>query len=292
MSGPFRIAAAAMNSAHNTFTNLEKMRTLVKQAALEGVRFLIFPEGALQGFIFNARGEGEAEEIRYFRETAETIPGPSTQIWTDWAMEYDLYLVAGLWERSNDPGIATLQNSAVLVGPEGVLGCYHKVHQPAEEIHHYQPGWEWPVFETPLASVGMMICYDQCFPEAARELTLGGAELLVIPNAWRMIDQASKERYDFFGRARAAENNRWLVQSNQVGRSERGDMVYLGNSRVIDPGGAVLARTPDGQEGLAIAEIDPRNFGLVYGNPGRYLEHRVPVSYTRIQPLPGESTKT
>jgi predicted amidohydrolase len=278
MTGTFKIAAAAMNSAHNKSRNLEKMRAFVKQAAQQGVRFLVFPEGALQGYIFHARLHVDEKELDYFRESAESVPGPSTKLWADWAAEFDLYLVAGLWERTG----SDLSNSAVLVGPQGYIGCYRKVHQTLEEMHHYQPGRSWPVFKTPLVNVGMMICYDQCFPEAARELTLRGAELLVVPNAWRIIDPISAQRYDFFGRARAAENNRWLVQSNQVGRSERGTLAYQGNSRVIDPGGAVLACTPDGQEGLAIAEIAPRNNDLSHGNPSRYHEHRVPSTYTTI----------
>jgi predicted amidohydrolase len=128
----------------------------------------------------------------------------------------------------------------------------------------------------------MMICYDQCFPEAGRELTLRGAEVLVNPNAWPASDQASNDRYDFFGRARAAENSRWVLQSNLVGPSDKGEFVYLGQSRIIAPNGIVVAETKAGEQGLAVADIRPTKFDPTRARSGWYLQQRVPALYPTI----------
>jgi predicted amidohydrolase len=138
------------------------------------------------------------------------------------------------------------------------------------------------VFDTPLTRLGVLICYDQCFPEAARELTLRGAQVLAIPNAWAALNQASQERYDFFGRARAAENRRWVLQSNQAGPSDRGDHVYLGYSRIIAPSGEVVAHVPPSHEGLAVAEITPLTFDPTRAGSGWLLQQRRPETYTSI----------
>jgi predicted amidohydrolase len=278
----FRAAAAAMHVVHDKAANLEKIHRLIQQAAQEGVKLLTLPEGALQGFIFHPHRGFDPRESRYFWEQAETVPGPSTLQIAAWASQAEMYVAFGLWQRVDHPATPILHNSAVLLGPEGIVGQYHKVHQPVEELHHYRPGVDWPVFSTPLAHMGMMICYDQCFPEAARELSLKGAEILLVPNAWPKSDQASDDRYGFFGRARAAENNRWLLQSNQVGPSDKGDFSYLGYSRIIDPAGMVVARTEPMQEGLAIAEISPTKYEPTRARSGWYLQQRVPSTYTTL----------
>lgn len=254
----------------------------METASKEGVQLLVLPESALQGFLFHTDGRIDQEEASYLWGNSETIPGPSTLQVAEWTAEFGMTVVFGLWEQVQYPATPILYNSAVLIGPEGIVGVYRKVHQPTEERHHYTPGSDWPVFETPLGKIGILICYDQCFPEAARELTLRGAEVLIIPNAWPGSDQASDDRYDFFGRARAAENNRWVLQSNLVGPSERGEAVYMGMSRIIAPNGVVVAETKKGEEGLALAVITPTKFDPTRARSGRYLQQRIPTSYSTI----------
>lgn len=282
MATTFRGAAAALHVTHNRAANLERIRDVITRAAQGGVKLLVLPEGALQGFTFHTHHCFDPEETQYLWDNAEPIPGPSVQTIAGWAADHEMYVIFGMWERVERPAAPVLRNSAVLIGPEGLVGRYHKVHQPSEEVHHYQPGREWPVFDTPLAHVGMMMCYDQCFPEAARELTLRGAEVLAVPNAWPASDRASDDRYDFFGRARAAENNRWLLQANLVGPSDTDDFDYMGSSRVIDPTGLVVAETPPGEEGLAAAEIAPTKFDPTRARSGWYLHQRIPTIYTSI----------
>jgi len=287
MTETFRAASVALHVQHHKTLNLAKMEQFISQAASDGVRLIVFPEGSLQGYIFHLDHHLDPKELEYLWQNAEEIPGPTTQLVSQWAAEHNMYIVFGMWEIAHHPATPVLHNTSVLIGPEGLIGKYHKVHQPIEELHHYQPGDDWPVFETPLATMGMMICFDQCFPEAARELTLRGAELLIVPNAWSAAHQASNDRYDFFGRARAAENNRWLIQSNQVGPSDRGTHSYLGSSRIIDPFGTVVACTAPNEEGLAITEVSPSKVTPSNPRAGWYLQQRVPSTYKSVhKPLP------
>lgn len=282
MTESFIAGVAAMQAVHDKSRNLDKYREFVRQAAAEGVRLLVLPEASLQGFLFYADHRFDPDESRYHWANAELVPGPSTNTIAEWAAEHNMHIVFGLLERVDHPATPVLHNSAVLVGPEGYIGTYRKVHRPSEELLHYQPGRDWPVFTTALGKVGMMVCYDQSFPEAARELTLRGAEVLAVPNAWPASDQASDARYDFFGRARAAENSRWLLQSNQVGPSDTGDFEYLGDSRIIDPTGVIVTHTEADAEGLAVAEIEPVKLDPARARSGWYLQQRVPTTYTHI----------
>jgi len=277
---PFLAAAVAMNVLHDREQNLQKIQDFMGQAAAQGARLVVFPEAAVQGFLFHVDTHFDPNEAQYHWQNAEHVPGPTTAQLTEWCAQHDLVVVVGLMERVDHPSLPVLHNSAVVVGPGGLLGVYRKVHQPSEETLAYRTGSQWPVVDTPLGRLGALICYDQCFPEAARELTLRGAQILAIPNAWARLDRASDDRYDFFGRARAAENCRWLLQANQVGPSDRGDHVYLGYSRIIDPAGQVAAHVVPGAEGLAITEITATTYDPTRARAGWLLQQRRPETYT------------
>ena len=271
------VAAAAMQVVHNRSRNLERFNALIRDAAAAEARLLVLPEGSLQGFIFRIDGSLTPDEAAYHHENAEHVPGPSTDLIAAWAQTANLFVVFGMFERAEE----TVYNTAVLLGPDGFIGKYRKVHQPDEERPYYTPGDTWHSYDTPIGHLGMMICYDQCFPEAARELTLLGADVLVVPNAWAAISQHSQDRYDLYGRARAAENRRWVIQSNQVGRS--GEMDYIGSSRVIDPNGRIIASTEPGTEGLAIARISYPRFDPAESPSHAYLQQRRPETYTALR---------
>jgi predicted amidohydrolase len=275
-------AAVALHVVHDKARNIQAHRRLIEQAAESGVRLLVFPEASLAGFLFHLDHRFDPEESVYHWANAEPVPGPSTDTIAQHAASHDMYVIFGLLERVDHPATPILHNSAVLVGPDGYIGTYRKVHQPTEELRLYRPGHDWPAFATSLGQIGIQICYDQCFPEAARELTLRGSDILAIPNAWPKSDQASDDRYDFYGRARAAENTRWVVQSNQVGPSDRGAFEYLGRSRIIDPSGMVVAETAPGAEGLAAAEITPTKLDPSRARSGWYIQQRVPATYNSI----------
>jgi predicted amidohydrolase len=194
------------------------------------------------------------------------------------AREAGLYIIFGMTERVNVSSAGVLYNSAVLVGPRGLIGVYRKVHAPGDEYHIFRQGRDWPVFDTEIGRLGMHICYDLRFPEAARELVLRGAQMIVLPTAW---PKAAGFLYDVFDRARAAENECWYLSSDQVGPSDRGELVFYGHSRIIDPLGNVLADTGE-EEGIAFAEVPLANLKRRQWGPMNVFHDRRPETYTAL----------
>ncbi|HEX6987029.1 MAG TPA: carbon-nitrogen hydrolase family protein, partial [Planctomycetaceae bacterium] len=173
-------------------TNAEKCRLfapLVAEAARRGADLVVLPE------TLTYYGSGKTPA-----EVAEPVPGPSTDYFASLAKEHDLYIVAGLYERKDH----LVYNVAVLLGPDGeVAGVYRKVTLPTGEVERgVAPGRDYPVFETRFGKVGMMVCYDGFFPEVARELANGGAEVIAWP-VWGCNPSLAV--------ARAAENHVYLV---------------------------------------------------------------------------------
>jgi predicted amidohydrolase len=259
------IATASMHVVHDKNKNLEKYDDFIARAAAAGARLLVLPEQSLQGYMWGVSHSIEPAEYRFHHAHAETIPGESTKRLALLAKRHKMYILFGMTETAN---YDVLYNSAVLVGPDGTLGVFRKVHGPGDELHIYKQGDEWPVFETAIGRIGALICYDAIFPESARELALGGAEIICMPTAvprltnypdrYRSIDDIGqdllRERYFAMTILRAVENQRWFVSSNQTGSDDMSDLQYCGHSRIVAPTGEVLADTGDA-EGLACASI-------------------------------------
>lgn len=170
---------------------------------------------------------------------AEAIPGPTTEFYAGQAKRLGLHVVFGLLEREGD----RIFNSAVLVDPEGkMVGRYRKVCLPHAEIEQgIEPGEAFPVFETRLGKIGMMICYDGFFPEVARELALGGAEIIAWP-VWGCDP--------LLARARANENRVFIVSSTYI-EPEQGWML----SAVYDRNGKPLVQAKNWGT-VVVAEVD------------------------------------
>jgi predicted amidohydrolase len=223
--------------------NLNKIHRLLHEAADMGAKLIVFPECALSGY---ALTPDEANEV------AEPIPGPTTSSITEVCTQRDLFAVTGMIERYQEN---LLFNSTVLVGSDGVIGCYRKTHLPFLGVDRYlaQGGLIPQPFETPLGSLGMLICYDLRFPEPLRVLSLLGAQVVLVSTAW----PASASLYpDFMIQARSAENSIYLLSANRVGE-ERGTR-YLGRSIITGPNGEVLVEGDSETEEILLAEIDPR----------------------------------
>jgi nitrilase len=166
-----------------------------------------------------------------------------------------------------------------------VLGSHRNVHQPAGEADAYAPGDRFAAFDTPVGRLGMLVDYDKTFPEAARSLALDGAQTLACLSAWptsitnrapRMAQDRQSRLFDLYDRARAAENQVVLVSSNQTGAL--GGMRFLGQAKVVGPGGDILARTWS-KAGIAVAELD---IETEIHNARRVLSHlaeRAPGAY-------------
>lgn len=214
-------------------------------ATLKGVQadLVVLPELANSGYLFLNQDE--------VNTLAEPVPGPSTERLIEIAKAHDLYLAMGLPERKG----AAVFNSAVLVGPSGLVGVYRKVHLFYEETLYFQPGdLGFPVFEIEGVKVGMLICFDHLFPEAARSLALAGAQVVCHPSNLVLPTKAQLST-----RVRAMENRMFWIMANRYGTEDRGEkkLTYTGNSQIADPDGGLQTEAPPSGDCLKIVKIDP-----------------------------------
>jgi predicted amidohydrolase len=171
----------------NKPANAEKIDRLVRAAAAEGAQLVITPEGVLEGYVVNEviheqDPRKKSELTARFREAAEPIDGPYIQKFEALADELDIHLIVGFLEADGEKTF----NTSALLGPDGKLvGKYHKTHfHQGYDVNPpgYTPGDEYPVFDIGPLKVGIMICFDRQLPEPARQLALGGADLIACPS--------------------------------------------------------------------------------------------------------------
>ena len=222
-----------------------KLSLIIQQlqlAASEQARLVVFPECALTGYCF----ESLEEAIPY----AETIPGSSTNRLIEACQKLNIHLVLGMLEKDDEQ----CYNAAVLLGPQGLIGKYRKIHLPFLGVDRFvNPGnLGFQVHETPLGRIGLNICYDGRFPESARALALRGADIVLLPTNW---PKGAEEFAEFLVNARGIENHLFSIAVNRVGK-ERG-FQFIGRSRVANPEGKTLATASGNQEEIIYAEIDP-----------------------------------
>src|SRR6187549_1139317 len=221
--------------------NLDRIAAALETAAAD---LLVLPELCASGYQFVS-----TEEVR---DVAEPVPsGRTTKRLLDLAKYRQMVIVAGLPEQAG----TTFYNSAVAVGPQGFIGCYRKTHLFFEETLFFTPGdTGFHVWDIGLAKIGVMICFDWYYPEAARTLALKGAEIichpsnLILPNCPDSMP------------VRCLENRVFAVTSNRTGSEARGgkdQLTFIGNSEVVTPKGVIQHRASHDQEELIIVEIDP-----------------------------------
>ncbi|MEX2026698.1 MAG: carbon-nitrogen hydrolase family protein [Pirellulaceae bacterium] len=236
------IAAVQMNvDFADKESNLRRMLFLLEQTAGEAVKLTVFPECALTGYCFDS-----LEEAQPF---AEPIPGPSTERMAAACKRLNCHVVYGLLEAEGD----RIFNAAVLVGPKGVVGSYRKVHLPFLGIDRFTTPGDRPfaVHNAGGIRVGMNICYDGSFPEAARVMTLDGADLIVLPTNW---PPGSECMASCAVNTRAMENQIYYLACNRVG-TERG-FRFIGMSKIAAPGGSVIAEAMHENEAILYAQVD------------------------------------
>jgi predicted amidohydrolase len=244
--------------------NLERLLDRLQEVASKGARLVVFPECALSGYMVD-----RVEELRCL---AEPIPGPSTSRIAEACARQRVYAVVGLLEQ----GIDAFYNSAVLVGPEGLIARYRKAHLPGLGLDRLVAHGDTPfaVHDTPIGRIGMAICYDIRFPEPTRLLALRGAEIVAFPSNWPSVERLAPPSAipDVLTRARAIENRVFLAVADRAGE-ERGSR-FLGRSQLIDVSGKVVAEAGSGEE-LLYADFDlalARQKDFVYA-PGRFETH-------------------
>ncbi len=221
--------------------NLRECLKRLEEASAQGCDLVVFTECALSGYMLQTREEAA--------RCAEQLPGPSTDALADACARHGLHCVLGLLELDGD----VLRNTAVLVGPNGLVGRYRKSHIACIGADCFTiPGDDqYEVYETPIGRIGLQICYDWRFPEITRMLALQGADVIAHPTNSPV---AARALADFLPRARAVENAVFFLMSNRIG-TENGT-TFFGRSQAVDPLGRVVCAAGETEEELVVADLD------------------------------------
>ncbi|HLJ94882.1 MAG TPA: carbon-nitrogen hydrolase family protein [Gemmataceae bacterium] len=259
----WKIAAVQMNcSRAEKSRNRDRIEAGLRKAAEEGARLAIFPECALTGYAF----ENKEEALPH----AEPIPGPSTERIGALCRQLNIWAIFGLLELDG----TQLFNACALVGPEGTIASYRKIHLPFLGVDRFATPGDRPFVIHDLGGlrVGITICYDGSFPESARVLTLLGADLVVLPTNW---PTGARSTVKYLVQARAFENHIYYAAVNRVGE-ERG-FHFIGQSRIVDCDGELLAATDGDGEAMLLAVLDPdrARHKQIVNIPGKYEINRV-----------------
>jgi predicted amidohydrolase len=266
----WKIAGVQMDCrlADNWF-NLQVIRERLAVAAAGAARLIVFPEAILSGYGFTSLQEAWAH--------AEPVPGPATEALAADCRRLGVWTVFGLLERQGDQ----LYNACALVGPSGFQARYRKAHLPFLGIDRYTTPGDTPfeVHDLGGLRIGINICYDAGFPEAARCLALAGADLIVLPTNW---PEGATSTPKYLVPARSLENHIYYAAVNRVG-TERG-FRFIGKSLITDVHGDTIATAGSGEE-IIYADIDAaiaRAKRIIFV-PGQYevdrIAHRRPELY-------------
>jgi len=224
--------------------NFQKIESLTLKAKEQGADLAIFPELSLSGYVVRDQ----------LYELAETIPGPIVEKVEKLAKKTGMHIIFGMPELSEKTQ-ATIFNTAVLVGPEGLIGKYRKMYLPThsvfEEKRYFRPGYQTASFQTDLGNIGLCICYDIFFPEVLRLTRLKGAQLIVCISASPAV---RRSYFETLTCARAIENTAYLAYVNLAGVQD--GLQFWGGSRLVSPSGDILAKAVYDEEDFVICEVD------------------------------------
>ncbi len=247
-----KIACAQFQHVGDRAASLKKALTWVARAADQGADLIVFPELAFDFFFPQVRADAS-----YF-DWAESIPGPTTECFQSAAQQHRMVIVINVFERAA-PG--RYYDASPVIDADGtLLGVSRMLHIAEEpgynEKYYYWPGDSgWPVYETRAGRLGVAICYDRHFPEHFRALALGGAELVAVPTATSMSEQAFRDVWELEIQAAAVANQIFIAVANRAGVD--GELRFFGESFVAGPGGQVIARAAADVEELLVTAIDP-----------------------------------
>lgn len=244
-----RVAAIQLTSTADRARNLETAEKLITAAARDGARLIVLPE------MFNVLGDAEV-----LRAGPEMLDGPSLRWAGEQARRYGVWLVAGsIMVRV--PGQERIFNTSCLFDPDGERrAIYRKIHLfdcdvPGANYHEsatVMPGRDIVRAEVDGVPLGLSICFDLRFPELFRILALGGARLIALASAF--TERTGRDHWEVLVRARAIENQVFVLAANQVGASNP-NLRWFGRSMIVDPWGVVLAQAPD-RECYIVADLD------------------------------------
>ena len=258
------IGLIQMRCSQDPSENLESAIGLIREAAAQGAQIICLPE------LFKTVYFCQEENHKYF-EYAEPIPGPTTERLSALAKELQVVIVASLFERR---AAGLYHNTAAVIDADGtVLGIYRKMHIPDDplfyEKFYFTPGdLGFRSWKTKYARVGVLVCWDQWYPEAARLTALRGAEVIFYPTAigWHPSEKAEfgerqHSSWETVQRGHAIANGCYVAVPNRVGYEAPagGDgLEFWGRSFVADPAGQILTRGNGEKPEVLIASIDPK----------------------------------
>jgi N-carbamoylputrescine amidase len=260
---PLKVGLVQMAMSADPADNLRRAIEGVREAARQGAALVVLPE------LFRSRYFCQSEDAAQFA-LAEAIPGPSTESLGKLAAELKVTLVASLFEKR---ATGLFHNTAAVIDAErGYLGKYRKMHIPDDpryyEKYYFTPGdLGFKVFHTQPAEVGVLVCWDQWYPEAARLTAMQGAEILVYPTAigWHPEEKAQYgERqhgaWETVQRGHAVANGCFVVAVNRTGFEPdprgSGGIEFWGQSFIAAPDGRIVVRGPIDREAVLVEEID------------------------------------
>jgi N-carbamoylputrescine amidase len=254
-----RISTVQMSCTSNKEDNLQKAIKGIREAAAKGAQIVCLQE------LFTSLYFCDVEDYENFK-LAESIPGASTEILSNVAKELGVVIIASLFEKRAQ---GVYHNTTAVLDADGAyLGKYRKMHIPDDpayyEKFYFTPGdLGYKVFRTKFATIGVLICWDQWYPEAARITALMGAEVLFYPTAigWATSQDESTntEQYNAWQtiqRSHAVANGIHVVSVNRVGFEQEGRMKFWGGSFITNPFGSILYKASHDQEEVHVLEID------------------------------------
>jgi deaminated glutathione amidase len=279
MVNVMRVGLCQINSQSDKEHNLRRAGGLIDEAAGRGARLIALPE------YVDYLGPAEGKQ-----DIAEPIPGPTTERFAAKAREHGVYILGGsIVERSDVDG--KFYNTSTLFDPNGdLIATYRKIHLfdidisgnvSANESSKILPGEDVVTAQVDGHMVGLTICYDLRFPELYRMLAVDGAEIIFVPAAF--TEFTGKDHWHTLLKARAVENQCFIVAPGQFGAHEPNNAKCYGHSLVVDPWGTFLVDAPN-QEGVVVADLD---FDYLHKIRTQVpsLANRRPAAYERTIPV-------
>jgi N-carbamoylputrescine amidase len=271
MQESFRIGLVQSSCSVDPNENLARTQWKVREAAAGGAQVICLQE------LFRSQYFCREENAALFA-LAESIPGPSTEVLGKLAHELKVVIVASLFERR---AAGLYHNTAAVLGPDGeIAGLYRKMHIPDDPLYfekfYFTPGdLGFGSIATPYGRLGVLVCWDQWYPEGARIAALSGADLLVYPTAigWHPSEKAQYgaaqlDAWRTIQRAHAIANGIFVAAVNRVGYEgpPGNGLEFWGSSFVADPFGQVIAQASCDRDEILIAECDPHRMEEVRRN--------------------------
>jgi predicted amidohydrolase len=265
-----RVAAVQMQSGSDKSSNLAQAHELLLQALDRNVDLVAFPENFA---LFTDQAE-------VWEQGSETLKGVLTETLQEWAAEYGVWILGGTIPLKAKGKSGKVTNTSLLVSPDGeVMARYDKIHlfdsdlpglAPIRESDDIEAGKKPVCAELPIGKAGLAVCYDIRFPELFRKYAQLGAHVVFIPSAF--IAQTGKAHWDVLTRARAIENQAYVIAPAQWGAPFPGRETY-GHTRIVDPWGRVIAERPAGT-GVVWADLSVERIEQVRAELPA-LKHRV-----------------